>query len=97
MATGQVSFHDQRKVRSPLSSRKSNGCLTYRQVKKILVQQRENPIVNRLNKTKVEKHPDLQQEREDHLRQLRKKDQAAVKARVGVFTFFPCVFEVSGC
>ncbi|KAJ9132642.1 DUF814-domain-containing protein [Pleurostoma richardsiae] len=48
-----------------------------RKVKKILVAQRENPIINRLNKTKVEKQPDLRQEKDDHLKELRKKDQAA--------------------
>jgi hypothetical protein len=52
-----------------------------RKVKKILVPQRENPIVNRLNKTKVEQYPDLKQEKDDHLRELRKKDQAAQLAR----------------
>lgn len=64
MAVGQVSFHDDRKV------------------KKVLVRERENAIINRLNKTKVEKHPDLKQEKDDRLRELRKKDQAAVLARV---------------
>ncbi|KAL7904730.1 hypothetical protein GGI35DRAFT_462530 [Trichoderma velutinum] len=59
MDVGQVSFHDQRKVR------------------RILVPQRENPIVNRLNKTKVEKKPDLKAERDDMLKELRKRDQAA--------------------
>ncbi|KAJ4408431.1 hypothetical protein N0V82_009696 [Gnomoniopsis sp. IMI 355080] len=63
MAVGQVSFHDDRKV------------------KKVLVKQRENPIINRLNKTKVEKHPDLRQEKEDRLRELRKKDTSAQQAR----------------
>ncbi|KAF3766135.1 hypothetical protein M406DRAFT_60613 [Cryphonectria parasitica EP155] len=63
MATGAVSFHDDRKVR------------------RILVHQRENAIVNRLNKTKVEKHPDLRQEKEDRLKELRKKDQATQQAR----------------
>lgn len=53
-----------------------------RQVKRILVPQRENPIINRLNKTRVEKHPDLKQEKDDHLRELRKKEQAARLARV---------------
>ncbi|KAK2625649.1 hypothetical protein QTJ16_004961 [Diplocarpon rosae] len=48
-----------------------------RKVKKILVPQRENPIVNRLNKTKVERFPDLQMEREEKLKAARKKDQAA--------------------
>lgn len=47
-----------------------------KKVKKVLVKQRENPIVNRLNKTKVEKYPDLHQEREDRLRQVRKREQA---------------------
>lgn len=44
--------------------------------------ERENAIINRLNKTKVEKHPDLRQEKEDHLKELRKRDQAAQLARV---------------
>ncbi|TQN67509.1 Coiled-coil domain-containing protein 25, partial [Colletotrichum shisoi] len=52
-----------------------------RKVKKILVPQRENPVVNRLNKTRVERKPDLQQEREDRLKELRKRDQAASLAR----------------
>ncbi|KAL7791579.1 hypothetical protein V8C37DRAFT_382143 [Trichoderma ceciliae] len=59
MDVGQVSFHDQRKV------------------KRILVPNRENPIVNRLNKTKVEKKPDLKAERDDMLKELRKREQAA--------------------
>jgi hypothetical protein len=54
-----------------------------RKVKRFLIAQRENPIVNRLNKTRVENtQPDLQQEKEDHLRELRKKDQAARQERV---------------
>lgn len=48
----------------------------------MLVPQRENPIVNRLNKTKVEKKPDLKQERDDRLKELRKRDQAAQLLRV---------------
>ena len=52
------------------------------QVKRILVPQRENPIVNRLNKTKVEKKPDLKQEKDDRLRELRNKDQEAQQQRV---------------
>ncbi|KAL0470603.1 hypothetical protein QR685DRAFT_524061 [Neurospora intermedia] len=52
-----------------------------KKVKRILIAQRENAIVNRLNKTKVEKHPDLREEKEQHLKELRKKDQAAVLAR----------------
>lgn len=47
MATGQVSFHNQKLVR------------------KVLVRERENAIVNRLNKTRVEKFPDLRAEKEE--------------------------------
>lgn len=53
MATGQVSFHDQK--------------LT----KKVLVPARQNPIVNRLNKTRVEKFPDLATEKEENLKEKR--------------------------
>jgi hypothetical protein len=53
-----------------------------RKVKRVLVPQRENPIVNRLNKTKVEKKPDFKQERDDRLKELRRRDQAAFQARV---------------
>ena len=60
------------------------GCVL--QVKRILVPQRENPIVNRLNKTKVEKFPDLAMEKEERLKSLRKKEQAAKLERVS-FSF----------
>lgn len=46
------------------------------------MRERENAIINRLNKTKVEKHPDLKQEKDDRQRELRKKDQSAQLARV---------------
>jgi hypothetical protein len=52
-----------------------------KKVKRILVPQRENPIVNRLNKTKVEKKPDFKQEKDDRMRELRKRDQAAQQDR----------------
>ncbi|KAI9701447.1 MAG: hypothetical protein M1836_001502 [Candelina mexicana] len=52
-----------------------------KKVKKILVPARENPIINRLNKTKVEKFPDLRMEKETRLKELRKKDQAAQQER----------------
>lgn len=41
--------------------------------------------MNRLNKTKVEKHPDLRQEKEDHLKELRKGQQAAQQERVSCY------------
>lgn len=65
MATGQVGFKDNKKV------------------KRVYVSQRENAIVNRLNKTKVEKHPDLRQEKEDRERELRKIERIAQQEKVG--------------
>lgn len=64
MATGQVGFKDQKKV------------------KRVYVAKRENPTVNRLNKTKVEKFPDFRQEKEDRARDLRKKDRTVIAAKV---------------
>ena len=66
MATGQVGFKDQKKV------------------KRVYVAKRENPIVNRLNKTKVEKFPDFRQEKEDRAKELRKKDRSVIAARVRI-------------
>ncbi|KAI0181317.1 DUF814-domain-containing protein [Hypoxylon sp. FL1284] len=76
-------------IYTPWSNLKKDGSMAVgqvsfkdqRRVKKVLVAQRENVIINRLNKTKVEKQPDLQQEREDHRRELRKRDQAAQQVR----------------
>ncbi|KAI0088637.1 cytoplasmic protein [Irpex rosettiformis] len=56
MAVGQVSFHNDRRV------------------KRTHVPKRENPIVNRLNKTKVERQVDHEQERVDRI-----KKETAVK------------------
>lgn len=69
MATGQVGFKDQKKV------------------KRVYVAKRENPIVNRLNKTKVEKFPDFRQEKEDRAKELRKKDRSVIAARVRISRF----------
>lgn len=44
-------------------------------VRKVLVRARENPIVNRLNKTRVEKFPDLRAEKEDFLKQKRQQER----------------------
>ncbi|PHH66187.1 hypothetical protein CDD81_250 [Ophiocordyceps australis] len=52
-----------------------------RLVKRTLVPQRVNAIVNRLNKTKVEKKPDFRQERDDHLKELRKRENLAQEQR----------------
>lgn len=37
--------------------------------------------MNRLNKTKIEKHPDLRQDREDRRQELRNRDRGAQLAR----------------
>ncbi|EED20316.1 DUF814 domain protein, putative [Talaromyces stipitatus ATCC 10500] len=48
-----------------------------KQVRKIFVAVRQNPIVNRLNKTRVEKFPDLQAEKEEILKKQRKEERRA--------------------
>lgn len=63
MATGQVTFHNQKLVR------------------KIHVKQRENHIVNRLNKTRIEKFPDLRAEKEEYAQKKQRGDRDAQKKR----------------
>jgi hypothetical protein len=46
-------------------------------VRKVFVPQRENPIVNRLNKTRVEKFPDLRAEKEEYLKTQRAQERKA--------------------
>lgn len=48
-----------------------------KQVKKVFIAVRQNPIVNRLNKTRVEKFPDLQAEKEEILKKQRKEERRA--------------------
>jgi len=72
-------------IYTPWSNLKKDGSMEVgqvsfkdpRKVKRVLVPQRENRIVNRLNKTKVEKKPDFKQEKDDRLKELRRRDQAA--------------------
>ena len=81
-------------IYTPWSNLKKDGSMAVGQVgfkdnkkvKRIHVAQRENPIVNRLNKTKVEKFPDLRQEREDRQKELRRRDRAAQQARVSLIS-----------
>ncbi|KAF1955985.1 DUF814-domain-containing protein [Byssothecium circinans] len=76
-------------VYTPWSNLKKDGSMAVgqvgfkdqRKVKRIHVEQRENPIVNRLNKTKVERFPDLRQEKEARLKELRTRDRDAQQAR----------------
>ena len=82
-------------IYTPWSNLKKDGSMAVGQVgfkdqkkvKRVYVEQRENPIVNRLNKTKVERFPDLRQERMDRDREIRKKDQASRQARVSIKVF----------
>jgi len=71
-------------MRLLLSFVRSSTLTILYQVKRMRVAQRENPIVNRLNKTKVEKFPDLRQEKEDRLKELRGQDRAAQQSRVSL-------------
>ena len=82
-------------IYTPWSNLKKDGSMAVGQVsfkdnkkvKRILVAQRENAIVNRLNKTKVENQPDLKQDKDERLKELRKRDQAAQQARVCISAF----------
>jgi len=76
-------------IYTPWSNLKKDGSMAVGQVgfkdqkkvKRLYVEKRENAIVNRLNKTKVEKYPDLRQEKADRQAELRKRDRDAVQAR----------------
>lgn len=52
-------------------------------LRQVLVATRENPIVNRLNKTKVEREVDHEQEKEDRIRAeaAKRRVEAAAKVR----------------
>ncbi|TFK27684.1 cytoplasmic protein [Coprinopsis marcescibilis] len=63
MAVGQVSFHNDKKV------------------KRIYIETRENAIVNRLNKTKVEREVDHEQERVDRVKKENAVKRAAANDR----------------
>ncbi|KAJ3481914.1 hypothetical protein NLG97_g7703 [Lecanicillium saksenae] len=77
-------------IYTPWSNLKKDGSMDVGQVsfknprlvKRILVPQRENPIVNRLNKTKTEvKQPDLKQEKDDRDKELRQRANAALQIK----------------
>jgi len=112
MAVGQVSFHNDKKVKrgtfnypvflmsSPLSpsvstfnypvflmsSPLSPSVSTFNEARHILiavhVQTRDNAIVNRLNKTKVEKEVDHESDRQERLRLEGRKKKVEVLERV---------------
>lgn len=76
-------------IYTPWSNLKKDGSMAagqvsfkdQKKVRRILVPQRENIIVNRLNKTKVEKYPDLKQEKDDMLKERRRKETAIFQQR----------------
>ena len=78
-------------VYTPWSNLKKSGDMAtgqvgfkdHKLVKKVRVEKRENAIVNRLNKTKVEKYPDLRQERANRDREETKKERIAAQEKVG--------------
>jgi hypothetical protein len=77
-------------VYTPWSNLKKTGDMATGQVgfkdnklvKKVLVETRENPIVNRLNKTRVERFPDLRQEKAGRDGEQRKKERIAAQEKV---------------
>ncbi|KAF3907232.1 hypothetical protein ABW20_dc0103073 [Dactylellina cionopaga] len=76
-------------VYTPWSNLKKDGSMAVGQVgfkdpkkvKRVMVVQRQNPIVNRLNKTKKEENPDLYQQKEEHLREIRKRERIAAQEK----------------
>ena len=72
-------------IYTPWSNLKKDGSMAVGQVsfkdqrlvKKVLVPQRENAIINRLNKTKVERQVDHEQERIDRVKQENAVKRAA--------------------
>ncbi|OQE06502.1 hypothetical protein PENVUL_c017G04215 [Penicillium vulpinum] len=72
-------------IYTPWSNLKKDGSMAagqvtfhnHKLVRKVYVKQRENPIVNRLNKTRVEKFPDLQAEKEEDTKKKQRGDRKA--------------------
>ncbi|KAJ6131018.1 hypothetical protein N7523_001478 [Penicillium sp. IBT 18751x] len=70
-------------IYTPWSNLKKDGSMATGQVsfhnsklvRKVLIRERENSIVNRLNKTRVEKFPDLRAEKEEFMRKKRNEDR----------------------
>lgn len=77
-------------IYTPWSNLKKSGSMATGQVgfkdnkmvKRVYVEKRENAIVNRLNKTKVEKHPDLRAERAERDHEERKKERIKGQEKV---------------
>jgi len=56
-----------------------------KEVKKVHVEKRINEIINRLNKTKVEKFPDVALEKAEFEKEERRKEKAALEEKVFIF------------
>lgn len=77
-------------IYTPWSNLKKSGNMATGQVgfkndklvKRVYVKQRENAIVNRLNKTKIEKFPDLRAEKAEREREIRKQERIKEQERV---------------
>lgn len=77
-------------IYTPWSNLKKSGDMATGQVgfhnnkmvKKVHVEKRENPIVNRLNKTREEKFPDLRAEKEEKEREERKVERIKQQEKV---------------
>jgi hypothetical protein len=66
-------------------------------IRSVHVETRQNPIVNRLNKTKVEKQVDHEQERIDRIKGENAVKRAATAAKVGRLRVVPSVNLFKSC
>lgn len=82
-------------VYTPWSNLKKDGSMAvgqvgfkdHKKVKRVMVEKRENTIINRLNKTKEERYSDLAMEREEKLKVERRKERMANEERVSCVPF----------
>ncbi|KAI6843178.1 DUF814-domain-containing protein [Hortaea werneckii] len=74
-------------IYTPWSNLKKSGDMATGQVgfkdnkmvKRVYVQQRENAIINRLNKTREEKHPDFRAEKAEREKDIRRRERMAAQ------------------
>ena len=86
-------------IYTPWSNLKKSGNMATGQVgfkdnkmvRRVYVEKRENAIVNRLNKTKIEKHPDLRAERAERDQEERKKGRIAGQEKVSADGAIVCI------
>lgn len=84
-------------VYTPWSNLKKDGSMAIgqvgfkdqRKVKKVLVEARTNAIINRLNKTKAERFPDLAVERDGRDRTIRDREKKLMLERVRTLSLNP--------